>query len=294
MASVLLAIALAFSFKAMGLGLVVPGPETEQNYLYQVEGDKLYRYVCEDGIVPTKDSCPKKDPTFLISHSNVRRAVEKELETELKTITDEVSAEISALKEADPTVKAKRDAIRAGLKGIKVVRGQIADLETKNGILTKSEANVATELENITARLEKELSQAELLRLTEVFGERLSQQAELTVQKSQIARDIAALRIKLAGHTKDVTTNSVELGKLLPTLVVQSARLVDLQGRKTIVEGEQALLPELDKRLTDPLAYPLDVWAASGSPCVEPLTDRFLKRASALCRGEVIGRPGLQ
>jgi uncharacterized protein YhaN len=283
-------IALWVNAQALGLGLGITGVVGEKNYYYSVEGAKLYRYFCPPNTVPTSETCSEKDPSFLISYSSVRTSLSQHLKDQLEQTVKLIKQEVTKLKEADPEAQRMRKAIRDALSTVGTLERKHTELTQQAALAEKNLSTVKSELKVIVAKLTTDLPQEELLRTVEVHTERTKQKAEFEAKLKSIDTLVAAAIADIETANEQVTRASVELGTLLPTLVVQSTQLITLQKTKIDLEAQIELLPELDKRLTDPVAYPLNAWIETGTPGVEALVKLFETNANRMSRGEVVSR----
>lgn len=282
-----LLVGLSFGAKSFGWGLVVPGPDTAPNYYYSVEGEKLYRYICPQGEVATAENCIHKDPAFLITYPAVRKALEADVKNELFEVMADIKKEVAALKEADPRVQVKRKAIKDSLDQIAGIKEKSATLEKTATTLRTNLKAVEKQLEEITQRLAGELPQEEISRLVEIRTARLAEQAKFSAKLATIDAEASLVSGQINKLNETIANTSSDLGKLLPTIVVSSTKLIGFQEEKDLLNAELELLPELDKRLCDSIAYPLDIWIASGTAGVTEFVARFEKRACSMARGEV-------
>lgn len=282
-----LLVGLSFGAKSFGWGLVVPGPEAAPNYYYSVEGEKLYRYICPQGEVATAENCINKDPGFLITYPAVRKALEADIKNELFEVMADIKKEVAALKESDPRVQVKRKMIKDSLDQIVGIKDKSATLEKTAATLKSNLKAVEKQLEEITQRLAGELPQEEISRLVEIRTARLAEQGKFSAKLATIEAEASAVSEQVRKLNEAIASTSSDLGKLLPTIVVSSTKLIGFQEEKDLLNAELELLPELDKRLSDSIAYPLDIWIASGTVGVTEFVARFEKRACNMARGEV-------
>jgi soluble cytochrome b562 len=280
-AAIGLVLSLGFETTGYGLGVIVNGKNPGEQFLYGTTGSSLYRYYCPTGVVASSQTCTEKDPNFKIGHEVVIGEVDREIRTALSEIEAQISKAIQAGKEADPDVKKYRAGIRSSLEQVKKQRTELAALEAKRSLLGKSVSSVAAELESLSERLLSELPQAELLRLVELRAERVKQKRQLEAELAGLVTQGKKIGLEQEKLTDAITEQGEKLGKLLPTILVQSPELAALQARKEMLEAERGLSGELRDRVTDPTGFPTDVWIAGGQVGVQEIVDRF---SAVACR----------
>jgi hypothetical protein len=268
-----------------GFGLSFPGTPEGPNIYYQGVGDKLYRLLCEPGAVEDLN-CPK-DPAFLLKVSLVVSSINGELRKSMNDTDALIKTESDKLREQNPDVIALRAKIKAAVGQLTALDKQGADLKAKYDAALRASALIEVKLAEISKRLAVEgLAQDELLRLTE--SRRYFQKQQDANLK--ITTDLAATTAKLAKDRKvssdTVDVASLDLGKLLGTLKVDSKELTDYQQTLKVLGEEKALVTELETRLNDPLPFSTTAWITEATaPGAKALTTRFLAVTARLNSG---------
>lgn len=236
-------------------GLVTPNGDNANQY-YQLEDVSLYRYDCPEGVVPTGSSCADRK-TYLGAYPKIRTSLLGELTGEIRKLDIALENETRTLKEADPEVKN----LRALLRQYATQSDEIAVgmLKTEQHILS-TQYNlklIGEELKLIADALKKDPSEEELKRLLGQQKRYLTLKGRYQAQQTALEKELVVAKESKERLAELSQATNVKLADYMATLVVTSADLVKYQQAKANYERERLLLPELDARVTEKVAYEL-------------------------------------
>lgn len=252
------------SSPVFGWGLVVPNGDEAHQY-YQVVDGSLLRFDCPVGSVPTGTSCNlNKRP--LGNYPKIRHSMGHELSHSIAKLQTAIDSEVRSLKERDPQVKSFREEVR----GYATKVDEITALNLKTDRLIVSAKNnialITDELKLIGDGLKREPSEEELSRLLERQRRYEALKNQYQTQLGELERELASGKAEKEKLTLAIQTTHTKLSEYMKALKVTSEELTKLEASKELYVVELDLLPELDARLTEKLAYELAEWDAPGAP----------------------------
>jgi len=216
-----------------------PGQMGEDNTLFWTEGTDLMIANCPKDKPVTRAHCnvnTRKQPL-----TQAQATTKQTLTNSIDQLNAQIAAEIKALKDADPTVRALQSKVQTLTDQKSRLSASISthqsELTTAQAEKTKLDSYITQidlELARITKALEANPRDPELLASQEIYME---QKSSFTEQSTAFAETIAALTRKIAWEnatlekvTTDLTATQQELTKVYAELEVTSPKLVQLNG----------------------------------------------------------------
>ncbi len=260
------------------LGVVAPNGENSNQY-FQVEETSLYRFDCPEGVVPTGNSCDD-NKSLLGNYPRIRKSIDSELQHEIGKLVVAIEGETRSLKESDPEVKAMRQSIRQYGAQSDQIAVTISKTEQHIVAAQNNLTLIAAELNTIAEALKKDPSEEQLKRLLAQQKRYAGLKTRYQSQKKTLELELVAAKESKEGVNDLIQSTNVKLSDYMKALVVNSAALEKLVTAKGLYDRELGLLPELDARVTDKVAYELKLWDDPGAP---ELFARMLKHVG-ICK----------
>jgi len=253
-----------FSASAFGWGIVAPnGPQAFQ--YFQVKGVTLFQYDCLPGEEPTGTSCARAEfPRG--NYPRIREILAQELKHLIEKLDAVIEVEELKLKDKDPEVITLRNMVQEDGKAIAALIVEKAGWEKKKILAEINVRLMKEQLKIIAALLAQAPPEPGFTRLATAQAEYEAKKIKHELEVDKFDTEVTVISKKISALLEKVKADKVTLKEYLADLTVTSPQLEEHRAIRDDLKEERELLPELDARLTQPVAYNLGTWDDPGAP----------------------------